>query len=854
MLNGIGYFAVLLATTCVVAVVNHNSHDFIFLTNDHIDTNSRAKFYEESHPSKYFQNQSLQERLSDLLTNHLFVVHFDSKDLMHQNVQWLIDLPNSTFIGYVSQGAYILYCSHQTAWQVTINDPAGIDWVGYLRPEHKLHASSLNGNGNKLLRLVIHLAHSVTAQKLENLLMSWNVSLVDTDAAFKRVRVETQDEKSLKKLVEELSHYSEVLHIERARSLKVRNIYSKGIAQTGTETQPNYSTVSSDLKYWMKGLTGANQTIGIGDTGLDYKSCFFADSESATPPTPPFKTWTADPSTSQMINSSDFSRRKIVQYVTYADSSDNEGHGTHVSGSAAGYPANDAQSFYRSYAGAAKGAQIAFFDMQDPSSANLKTPSDLTTGFFNWAYAANARIHSNSWGTDAPDYDSLAMDIDSFTYANKDFLVLVAAGNTGSCAEADATVGTPATAKNCIAVGASLNAASSWSYFANYDTEYAAYKGSVTYNSSSMASFSSQGPTADGRLKPDVAVPGYWIWSASTNQTSSFCSTGNQQNSIVALAGSSMASPTLAGNVAIVRQYLTEGYYPTGTKTASNAFHPSASLLKALVINSAVEILGKKISSGTGCTNGPVQLKSRPSFQQGFGRAQLDQVLYLQSNTTSENLVFIPSVDTSAASTTFNDRSISAGVTHSYSFCAFPGSREIRVTLVWTDPASTLNAQFNLVNDLDLVVTRNGATQINGNTQSGVLSSSNAYLKSTSGLSTSTDRDSINNVESVYLTGISSKTDLTLTVKAVTIASGGSQAYSLVISGNLAQGKCANATAAQPQTQLDGAVTYGTIPSTTTSSGLTSQQKLGIIIAAVGLVVVICAVTFMYKRCRKNKT
>ena len=70
-----------------------------------------------------------------------------------------------------------------------------------------------------------------------------------------------------------------------------------------------------------------------------------------------------------------------------------------------------------------------------------------------------------------------------------DFLLFFAAGNAGSNA---GTVFSPSTAKNAVSVGATLRAASA----------------------ESMATFSGCGPAADGRIKPDVTIPGSAIVSA----------------------------------------------------------------------------------------------------------------------------------------------------------------------------------------------------------------------------------------------------------------------------------------------------------------------------------------------------
>ena len=45
-----------------------------------------------------------------------------------------------------------------------------------------------------------------------------------------------------------------------------------------------------------------------------------------------------------------------------------------------------------------------------------------------------------------------------------------------------------------------------------------------------------------------------------------------------------MSTPVVAGAVALVRQYFTEGWYPSGTKTPSSAYTPSGALLKAVVL------------------------------------------------------------------------------------------------------------------------------------------------------------------------------------------------------------------------------------------------------------------------------
>jgi subtilisin family serine protease len=145
--------------------------------------------------------------------------------------------------------------------------------------------------------------------------------------------------------------------------------------------------------------------------------------------------------------------------------------------------------------------------------------------------------------------------------------------------------------------------------------------GKPTFDSNDLAEFSSIGPTNDGRLKPDMTAPGRNIFSSySDAEPYSFqChdSASGEGAAIFQMSGTSMATPIVAGAAALVRQYFIVGFYPSGL-VGGPAFHPSSSLMRAILINSAVPLTGNQLKSGyaTGITeNKP--LFTTPSFEQG---------------------------------------------------------------------------------------------------------------------------------------------------------------------------------------------------------------------------------------------
>jgi hypothetical protein len=404
------------------------------------------------------------------------------------------------------------------------------------------------------------------------------------------------------------------------------------------------------------GLSGAGVTFAVTDTGIDYDNPEFAG--------------------------------RIVGGFDYAgctspagrpgDDKASGGHGTHVAGIMAG-------------AGVVSGGVDAngyHYGIGVAPATRLVALNPICGGSGPWppaggwqelskrALSLGAIGSNNSWtsgeGTgigynaSARTHDFMVRDGDFDTpTTNEPFVLVFSAGNSGSGAR---TITAPKEAKNMITTGNSLNQRA----------------GSIN----TVATSSSRGPAVDGRILPTIAAPGSQIAATRRVAGASQCGTaigaGVLQN-YAFCTGTSMASPHVAGLTVL----LTEWW-----RDANDGADPSPAMLKALLVNGAVDIGGAAA---------PV-----PNNAQGWGRVHLPGSLGLgvESVRYDQNHVFD-----------------AAGEVFERSFGVPDAGKPVRITLAWTDAPGAAGANPALVNNLDLEVVAGGQTYLGNVFTAGVSAS-----------------------------------------------------------------------------------------------------------------------------------
>ncbi len=677
---------------------------------------------------------------------------------------------------YLPNNAYLVKAPARLQAQLMSNSKREFRWVGAygagLKIEPELaqlanvaaNKNSLEAASNVMIAFNLFSGEKADAVKAVLAAMNLNKTSDVIEAADRASGLVEVASTELPALLTTLANLEGVEWIERYARPKLENDNGVKIIQSGGVTGTNVTPL------YKNGLTGAGQIIGFADSGIDTDHAQFRLSADAAAQTLSYGTTTSalvngflpvlvtnpnnkiltyyvmgrgtlidnvnNPNGGKVLDPNEMLGGVYRNAVAYDD---NGGfHGTHVVSvaigrdyAATGSGAVQGISTRTSNDGVAPDARIVFQDVGHPDN-NLDGLNVGQALIMQQAYSTGVRVHSQSWGAGTnPSYNTTAADDDEAMWKLRDLTIFYSAGNSGP-APNTITKDT----KNGILVGG---------------TNSPTNGGSIE----DLSSSSSHGPARDGRIKPDILAP-YTVSAATenagisgpfANPTSTTAmdaavnpSAPNNNRTFSTISGTSFSSPMAAGGAILARQYFTDGYYPTGTKTAANSFNPSNALIKAIVLNSGRNVTGlRSADNGTGGASAPL-----PNNGQGWGRMTLDDALYFSGDRRELKVVAdIWNGATAAdASRPAVNPSIMTGQTHTYQINNVSTVEPLRITLVWADPKGTTGASVALTNNLDLEVTDPQGKIFRGN-----VNFASAYSQPANGAAF----DNRNPLEAVYL-------------------------------------------------------------------------------------------------------
>ncbi len=427
----------------------------------------------------------------------------------------------------------------------------------------------------------------------------------------------------------QLAQQDEVAWIQKADAVEPFNANVQWVIQTGWDSV--LPAPGEKRRFYRAGIRGQGIVIGLFDSGIYTEHDMFRDP------------WVPLEQPGIYLN-----HRKIVAYklfhdAAFGDPSAVSYHGSAVAGTLAG---NDsACGNLSNLDGVAPDARIYFLDIATASGQYLYS-EELLEEMLDSIRLSNGMPEpvyqvSGSFGSmDNLGYYRLADAIvDAVSWKDKKFLIVWAAGNGGS---GGSRIGHPACGKDCLTAGGTGNGT----------------------RSNLVYSLSSSGPTRDGRIKPNILAPAESIYTVY----------GAGINNYQPRHGTSFAAPAVSGALALVRQYLKEGRYPTGNPDPSRSLPaPSSALMRALAICAADTNVGSGVV---------------PSSRIGWGRLNLNNILHLPGDSLA---------------ITFIDETLGLATGEFDEYQLEIDRREpLKAVLAWTDTAGMPAAAIAIVNDLNL--------------------------------------------------------------------------------------------------------------------------------------------------------
>jgi hypothetical protein len=680
------------------------------------------------------------------------------------------------FLGYVPNNAYYVRLNGVKLTDVALE--SSVRWAGSVAPALKLDSSlwtaarttsaALQEDGH--YEIMIQAFDGVSSAGIETLLAKKVPSVEitmrsvrDNAAPYVRARVAAE---SLDALLAAATSIDGVAFVSPWIAPRTNNSGAIGAIQGNlTGACAGSGPICGASPMFDQGITGGGQIVAVADSGTTPNAAWFATLDKGAGPHTEV-TFAENPPPVLPNIGTLHPDNKIIAYWTQpggpTDYDFVSGHGTHTTGTVVGDAAGTfgATTYVPSTPylpnhdladGMAPNAQLLFQDI-GPNQATSVITQDFE-GTLEQAYSGGARVHSDSWGSaSSGQYTTEDANVDRATRKDEGLLVIIAAGNDQAGAMA---VGSPGNSKNAVTVAALGHA-----------------------GSLAKAGFSNAGPTADGRQKPDVAAPGTSTISAKngTSVTATVTAPVTASNS-----GTSMATPTIAGNVVLLRQYFAAGLYPRGFRNDGaptdivfadgfdgvtpiipggdllDIYNPTGAVMKAVLLNGTVQ------------TTSPATF---PNTGTGWGRPWLDSNLWFKNT--------MPGGDDSRRLRVFertNAAGLETGDINEYTIENVGAGVEFRATLTWFDPEAAPGAVSTLVNNLDLEVVGPGGTYL-GNHFAGNVSTPGGTA------------DAKDTVEQVRFTAPVAGS-YTIRVKATAVPGNGHagsdrQGYGLAVSGKFA--------------------------------------------------------------------
>jgi hypothetical protein len=563
-----------------------------------------------------------------------------------------------------------------------------VGWVGVYHPAYKISAPLLEPD-DSLHTVIISLFPGRSSDRVEETVASTGGKVIrrwlEGKASWFLVEVAASS-------IADLARLPEVVWMEENLPIALANDEATWVVQSNVGSPAPLRVIHD------KGLHGEGQVIAVADGRPHYTD------EIIVGVLHPGHETLRDPEEDPPGSA----HRKIQARFDVLPSESSSSHGTPVAGIIAG-DAPDDQGAYGTWNrqdGHAFAARLVLQNLGGGPSVETPPPDAISlcsesgcSGMYQDAYAVGARIQANGIAAPTSDpshpnsYCEGARRNDQFVWHKLHetppghFLVTSPVGNEGEVAPM--TIRCHAQAKSLVAVGASKNGTSA----------------------NQMAPFSSRGPAADGRLRPLVTAPGEAICGAAKSTQGSDGCAGSNISGYRSRQGTSFAHPAVAGSAALVRQYFTEGWYPTGTPQSADVRDPSAALIKAVLMNGAVEMSDDNAYEECVPCEPPecqtpqcVPIRKYPNNVQGWGRIHLDNSLHFVGDPSSRKLTLFDEMP--GFVTTGEEKMYRIEVTAQNPF---------ETTLVWSDYPGTVGTSRAQVNNLDLVVFDPSCTEFKGN-------------------------------------------------------------------------------------------------------------------------------------------